>query len=207
MTTVSRISQGHTKGNSNDTEEHPSSACLSEINEEARIGCQYKDIKNRKFTTKFINKLEKEHKTLQVEVDSIVIHDDRRAIDDISYSEELVGSEKTIYSSNKTGEGKIEYFYQTDQQIQEKISEILGTMDFEEGSEVQLTEKSFCGDEKEVRLHTMFPEYTPLYAKPSGKINPKLPTVIDYSKIRSQRNKDPVRVEVKLNKLVKPRWR
>lgn len=61
---------------------------------------------------------------------------------DISYSEIVVGSTKTIHSSDEDLNAD-NYEYETESQIQRKVSEILSQLSYSKGSFVNLSEDSF----------------------------------------------------------------
>jgi hypothetical protein len=103
-----KFSQIITRENSNTVEESSSRSFSSTAEVDGRAKFHYSDIRNRKFGTKFLPKRqEKIHRKVIINQDSVIIQNDRKIVDDISFSEEIVGSEKTVYSSDKTGEGKV----------------------------------------------------------------------------------------------------
>jgi len=61
----------------------------------------YSDIKNRTFGTKFIDGFKDQQKRQETIEESVIIQNDKPQLHDISFSEEIVGSENTIHSGRQ----------------------------------------------------------------------------------------------------------
>lgn len=102
-----RLSQGQTRENSHSNNEFESLKSVSSVEQNSNEAvCHYSDIRNRKFKTKFLCNLttSKNIQSYLQEQDSVVIQNDRLREDDISYSEEVVGSVRTIYTTDENDE-------------------------------------------------------------------------------------------------------
>ena len=105
------------------------------------------------FQAKFMNHFGK-NQCNKPETDSLPIIYETHNKDpelDISYSEIVVGSTKTIYSSDEELNAD-QYEYETESQIQRKVSEILSQLSYSPGSFVNLSDDSFHIWNESVRL-------------------------------------------------------
>lgn len=136
-------SQKVTKGNSGSNKEIGSKGAevVLVVQNKVASNFHYSDITNRRFQPKFINHLSKTNVGERFNETTPVGMQQVKDLD-ISYSEVIVGSAKTLHSSDLEDEDGIEIEYESISDRIQKVSDLLSELSFSPGSFVDLSRDS-----------------------------------------------------------------